>query len=122
MHNPSGSFRPSDAARFFWSAAAHGWNGSPSLNPAPAFPPFTSGAWLGVPFGSGPSYRIQTPDKSGLPSAPRGAGALRFGLPSGPFGTPGTGRNGHCADNDDDTVTTMAINTAVESQGFMSAS
>src|SRR2546422_6481325 len=62
------------------------------------------------------------PDKSGLPSAPRGAGALRFGLPSGPLGTPGIGCNGHCVDNDDDTVTMMAVNTAAVNHGFMSTS
>ena len=31
------------------------------------------------------------PDKSGFPSAVRGAGASRFGLPSGVCGTPGVG-------------------------------
>src|ERR1700674_757139 len=45
----------------------------------------------------------QTPDRSGLPSADRGAGAERLGLPSGVLGTPAVGRLGHCAvsgDND----------------------
>src|SRR5262249_48247256 len=38
----------------------------------------------------------QMPDKSGLPSAVRGAGAERFGLPSGKRGTPGVGWLIHC--------------------------
>src|ERR1700674_790024 len=45
----------------------------------------------------------QTPERSGLPSADRGAGAERLGLPSGVLGTPAVGRTGHCAvsgDND----------------------
>src|SRR5207247_8382468 len=109
----SGSVKPSAAARFFWSSAAHGWNGSPSLNPAPALPPLTSGGRPGGgPFGSGSSYRIQMPDKSGLPSAARGVGAVRSGFPSGPFGTPGIGYSGHCADSEGNRVATMAVNTA----------
>jgi hypothetical protein len=42
----------------------------------------------------------QRPDKSGLPSAVRGAGALRFGLPSAECGTPGVGYFNHWADED----------------------
>ncbi len=45
-----------------------------------------------VPSGS------QMPERSGLPSAARGAGAARFGLPSGSRGTPGVGYLSHCAD------------------------
>src|SRR5262249_46451520 len=37
------------------------------------------------------------PERSGLPSADRGAGAERLGLPSGVLGTPPVGRAGHCA-------------------------
>src|SRR5439155_16742341 len=37
------------------------------------------------------------PVRSGLPSAARGAGALRFGLPSAVRGIPGVGRCSHCA-------------------------
>src|SRR5271167_3149396 len=36
------------------------------------------------------------PEKSGLPSAVRGVGAVRSGFPSGVFGTP-VGYDGHCA-------------------------
>ena len=36
-------------------------------------------------------------EKSGLPSAVFGAGAVRFTLPSGRRGTPGVGRFSHCA-------------------------
>src|SRR5215472_12593531 len=39
----------------------------------------------------------QIPDKSGLPSAARGAGAFRFGLPSDVRGVPGSGMDSHCA-------------------------
>jgi hypothetical protein len=41
--------------------------------------------------------RIQTPDKSGLPSAVRGAGASISTLPWASRGTSGAGNFGHCA-------------------------
>src|ERR1700689_2179088 len=41
------------------------------------------------------SSRIQTPDRSGLPSGARGVGAVRFGLPSGVRGVPGVGKFTH---------------------------
>src|SRR5262249_33665609 len=101
----------------------HGWNGSPSLNPAPALPPATSGGRPGAePFGSAPSYLIQMPEKSGLPSAVRGAGAARLGLPSAPLGTPGNGYNGHCANSNGDRFARMAVNTATVNHRFMSTS
>src|SRR5437879_12649015 len=37
------------------------------------------------------------PERSGLPSAVRGAGAVRFGLPSAVRGMPGVGWFSHCA-------------------------
>src|SRR5438128_6314185 len=37
------------------------------------------------------------PERSGLPSAVRGAGAVRFGLASGVRGMPGVGYFSHCA-------------------------
>src|SRR5947209_13238439 len=37
------------------------------------------------------------PERSGLPSAVRGAGAVRFGLRSGVRGMPGVGYFSHCA-------------------------
>src|SRR6266849_4608181 len=37
------------------------------------------------------------PERSGLPSAVRGAGAVRFGLPLAVRGMPGVGRFSHCA-------------------------
>src|SRR5438477_10980211 len=37
------------------------------------------------------------PARSGLPSAVRGAGAVRFGLPSAVRGMPGVGYVNHCA-------------------------
>src|SRR5438874_1722446 len=42
----------------------------------------------------------QTPDRSGLPSASRGAAAVKFTLPSRVRGTPGVGRFGHCANRE----------------------
>src|SRR5262249_44713370 len=39
----------------------------------------------------------QIPDRSGLPLALRGAGAVRSGLPSAVRGMPGVGRFTHCA-------------------------
>src|SRR5215208_3722308 len=39
-----------------------------------------------------------TPEKSGLPSALRGAAAARFGLPSAVRGTAGFGYVNHCAE------------------------
>src|ERR1700686_359976 len=41
----------------------------------------------------------QMPDRSGLPSAVFGAGADRFGFPSGVRGTPGVGEFSHCAES-----------------------
>ena len=40
---------------------------------------------------------FHTPDRSGLPSGARGAGALRFGLPSAVRGMPGVLRSSHWA-------------------------
>src|SRR2546425_6700643 len=40
---------------------------------------------------------IQIPDKSGLPSAVLGAGAVRLGFPSAVRGVPGVGYDSHCA-------------------------
>jgi hypothetical protein len=62
------------------------------------------------------------PDKSGLPSDVRGVGAVRFGLPSGPFGTPGFGYSGHCADSDDESAATMTADNMTVNGRFMSAS
>src|SRR5688572_28154150 len=59
----------------------------------------------------------QIPEKSGRPSGSRGAGALRFGLPSAVRGTPGVGRNTHCPDASGDTVMTNA--TAVNNARFL---
>src|SRR5690348_17268520 len=62
------------------------------------------------------------PDRSGLPSDVRGVGAVRFGLPSGPFGTPGFGDNGHCAESDVESAATMTADTKTVNGRFMSAS
>src|SRR6266849_5897946 len=56
----------------------------------------------------------QMPERSGLPSAVFGAGAERFGLPSGKRGTPGVAKLIHCAaagaeSRDDRAATTASI-------------
>src|SRR5215831_1597299 len=91
------------AMRFFTSSAAHGCSGKPSLMPAPTSRNVASG---GVPGGGGgggagfaPCPRCpaggllfcQIPERSGFPSAVLGAGAVRFGFPSGPLGTASVG-------------------------------
>src|SRR5262245_27592842 len=74
------SFECDSSSRSAARALAHGWNGTSSgLRSAAIF-------WLYLlPLGS------QIPDKSGCPSAKRGAGAERFGLPSAPRGIEGAG-------------------------------
>src|SRR5262245_38667824 len=62
------------------------------------------------------------PDKSGLPSAVRGAGAVRFGFPFDPFGTPGFGYNGHCAESDEERTATAIADTRTVNGRFISAS
>jgi hypothetical protein len=53
------------------------------------------------------------PEKSALPSAVRGVGAVRFGFPSGVRGTPGVGYDDHCATTGDAAATHTAITTAL---------
>src|ERR1700693_325422 len=97
------------ALRAFTRSAAHGCNGRPSLTFAPTSrnvvtgaPAENEGAGPGsVPPPAGPrcpSPRIQLPERSGLPSAVRGAGAVRVGLPSGVLGTPAGGWGRPCAE------------------------
>src|ERR1700683_1556818 len=43
---------------------------------------------------------LQSPDRSGLLSGVRGAGAVRFGLPSAVLGIPGVLKLSHCADSE----------------------
>jgi hypothetical protein len=54
-----------------------------------------SAAMLSMYAGWGDASQI--PEKSGLPSAVRGAGAVRFGLPSAVRGMPGVRSFSHCA-------------------------
>src|SRR5919201_328416 len=75
-HQPVGSSLLSVSRRCLYSSAAHGVIGAPSL----------------MSFAMSPMYRPWTshkPDRSGLPSGVFGAGAVRFGLPSGVRGMPG---------------------------------
>ena len=61
--------------------------------------------------------RIQMPEKSTLPSAVRGAGASRFGVPSALRGTPGVGYEGHCAPIEGASVAiSSAVTPAVKSR------
>jgi hypothetical protein len=53
---------------------------------------------VGTSSGTGTVLVIHTPDKSGLPSVALGAGAARFGLPSGDAGTLGSRCFAHCAE------------------------
>src|SRR5439155_8486166 len=109
------------AMRLFTSFAAEGLNGRPSLNPEPlsrndaeaisSRDTFGGGgvagrAALAVPPPPRKLFRVwsaggrticQIPERSGLPSDVRGAGASRLGCPSGNLGTLGVGRDGHCA-------------------------
>src|SRR5207248_2700167 len=48
----------------------------------------------------------QTPERSGLPSAVRGAVAVRLGLPFGKRGIPGVGKS-HCASSGAEIAVTM---------------
>src|SRR5262249_24325714 len=66
------------------TAFAHGWKGmeSPALR-------------LCATLNRG-LVAIQMPDKSGLPLAARGRGAVRFGFPFAVRGSPGVGKPCHC--------------------------
>src|SRR5881397_3746325 len=108
------------AIRPFTSSAAQGLNGRPSLNPEPlsrndagaissrdAFGGEAAGcaAFAAPPpprklfrvWSAGGRTICQIPERSGLPSDVRGAGASRLGCPLGNLGTLGVGRDGHCA-------------------------
>src|SRR5580692_2554789 len=80
-----GSSLPRFPRRRLYNSSAHGWI-SEGFNPAAMF-----ARW------PGPAFSIHRPERSGLPSAVRGAGAVRFGLPSAVRGMPGVGRLSHCA-------------------------
>src|SRR3954466_12468342 len=82
-------------ARMSYSAFAHGWNGTGSFRSLARSRTYPSGGF-------------QTPDRSGLPSARRGAGADRFGFPSGVRGTDERGTFAHCAAADTVNRTTVA--------------
>src|SRR5215471_11049699 len=74
----------------------------------------------------------QMPDKSGLPSTVRGAGADRLGRPSDVFGTPAVGYVSHCAETVRGTetatrsadavantlVTSLTVTSRLEERGF----
>src|SRR6185436_16000520 len=62
-------------------------------------------------FPTKPPAGIHSPDMSGLPSAVFGAGADRFGLPSGVRGIPAVGYLSHCGAGDA-AITNAAMNIA----------
>ena len=71
----------------------------------------------------------QMPERSGLPSAACGAGALRLGRRSGVLGTPAVGYFNHCAERGVDIATTattkatvtILIGSSIQSYGIMLA-
>src|ERR1700680_4578376 len=98
MHLAAGSCRPPAP---FWrelkSCSCHGWYGtSPGFISAAMFCRY-------LPF------ICQIPPSSGFPSGPRGAGAVRFGRPSGVRGIPGVVTLNHCADAGSAASSTDAI-------------
>src|SRR5690242_13140193 len=84
--------RPCCTLRFFTRSAAHGWYGTGPLSEAAIL--MNSGE-IGVSLDFAPQLALVThpymPERSGLPSAERGVGAARLGLPSGVRGTFGVG-------------------------------
>src|SRR5213592_116277 len=115
------------AIRCFTNSAAHGWYGAPPGICAPILPntdpdgpaggPGAAAGGAGVsPTGGAPGGAAargggsapHTPDKFGFPSAARGGGALKSGLPSAVNGTPEGIQSGHCASTGADIVTTRA--------------
>src|SRR6266853_1551395 len=91
------------AIRCFTSSAAHGWYGAPPgrwspilPNTDPEGPAGGPGAATGGAAGRGGGSAPHTPDKFGFPSAVRGGGALKSGLPSAVIGTPEGIQSGHC--------------------------
>jgi hypothetical protein len=59
------------------------------------------------------------PEKSGLPSAVRGAGAVKSGLPSAVLGTPAVGYGGHCAEGDGEMAAAIATAPIILSSDFI---
>ena len=95
-HLASGLSLRLSACRASARARAHGRYGNPSFNCAPMF---LNKAGSGAPANETPSaspLACQSPDKSGLPSAAFGDGALRFGSPLARRGTPAVGWFSHC--------------------------
>src|SRR5207253_1569465 len=73
------------SARCLKTVSAQGWNGtSPGFRSAAMSARYLAATWY-------------IPESAGLPSAFFGAGAERFGLPSGVRGIPGVGILSHCA-------------------------
>src|ERR1700720_1687762 len=75
---------PRSSTRCLTKVCAHGWISS-GLRSAVMLAPYLA------------EILSHTPERSGFPSAVRGAGAVRFGLPPEVRGMPGVGRFSHCA-------------------------
>ncbi len=87
--------------RCFSRSAAHGRSGRPPFMFEPMLKKVAAGGALGSDDGAPPrpvGPFCHSPDRSGLPSGIRGAGAARLGLPSAVFGTPAGRWFGHCAE------------------------
>src|SRR5688572_27168338 len=126
-HTASGLSLLLRAIRFFRRSVAHGVIGKPSLMaPATLRNWATGGAPAGAAAGAIPrppvDAPLQTPEKSGLPSAVRGAGAARSGSPLGSFGTPAAGITSHCAERDAARTPRVASTPAARITAFIRAS
>src|SRR5260221_85543 len=119
------------ALRAFTRSAAHGCSGRPSLKFAPTSRNVVTGGPMenegagarSVPPPAGPSCpspRSHIPDRSGLPSVVRGAGAVKSDLPSGVLGTPAVGYGGHCAHTEGAMAATIATTPTAWNNAFIS--
>src|SRR2546425_7725463 len=126
------------ACRFFTSSAAHGRIGKPPWTPVPMsrnkfIPVLGAGAAVPAAGGAppvpdavsnaaaGPRGFCQIPERSGLPSGVRGAGAFTSGWPVAVFGTRGVGYAADCADSDVEIAARIAVNHTALANLFISA-
>src|SRR5215471_3618703 len=84
--------RPCSTLRFLTKSAAHGWYGTGPFSDAAIS---INSREICVSLHFAPQLALVThpyiPERSGFPSAKRGVGAVRLGLPSALRGTPGVG-------------------------------
>src|SRR5688572_551564 len=96
-HASLGAPTPSAFWRVSHRAFAHGWNGAPPGRSAAMLYRYLERTRRSVGMTVSPTTS-QTPERSGFPSAARGAGAVRLGRPSGNRGVPGVLYDSHWAD------------------------